>query len=180
MYLRLFLLFLFSACLCHPLLAADAPSPGEIETVMGNQEVQNGAGPDNYLIDGQTVTLPQLLTTILPQRQERLQSMQAVISQRAAAGNAATSAGAIEAKRAQCQRLAANTIDRTRCYQELSMLRDAASQSNQSAADEKQDAENQLAKLDQDIEAIKQFETRYGGEQPATASPLGLGSIPFN
>ncbi len=184
MRLRFVLCLLTSLILSRPTFAAETPNAQEIAAVLGNPDAQ-AAGDNAWLIDGQTVTLSQLLATVLPERESRLQSIRATIQQRVATNDAASSAGAIEAKRAVCQKIAPNTIDRTKCYQELAMLRDAASQSNQSVADERRDAENQLAKLDQDLATIEAFEVKYGGRPaPAAAapagSPMGLGSMPFN
>ncbi len=177
MRLRVTAFILTGLLLCRPGYAADAPTAGEVEAVLGNQDVQAGPAPDTWLIDGQSVTMAQLLSATLPEREKRLQTMRETIGQRVAASDAASSAGAIEAKRTLCQKTAPNSIDRTKCYQELSMLRDAASQSSQTTADERQDAENQIAKLDQDIAAIEAFKSKYG-DAPA-ASPMGLGSMPF-
>jgi hypothetical protein len=170
--------FLAGMALSPPASAAEAPGAEEIATVLGNPDAQP-AGDNAWVIDGQTVTTPQLLTTLLPEREARLQSIKATIEQRVAASDAASSTGAIEAKRAICQKIAPDTIPRTKCYQELAMLRDAASQSNQSATEERRDAEDQLAKLDQDLAAIEAFKAKYGGG-PAVGSPMGLGSMPFN
>ena len=82
----------------------------------------------------------------------------------------------IDAKRAQCRQMAQNSIDRTRCYQELVALREHQSQSAQQSQDEAADDKDQADKLDRQIEAIDQFRQQYGmqaggqpGGQPGSA-----------
>ena len=101
-----------------------------------------------------------------------LQSLRENIRQRTRTASAANSGMTIEGKRAQCQRMAQNSIDRTRCYQELVALREHQNQTTQQSQDEAQDDQDQADKLDRQIEAIRQFRQQYGvqaGGQPAVA-----------
>jgi hypothetical protein len=68
----------------------------------------------------------------------------------------------LDAKRAQCRQMPQNSVDRTRCYQELVALREHQNQTAQQSQDEAQDDQDQADKLDRQIEAIRQFQQQYG------------------
>jgi hypothetical protein len=162
-----YILILGLALLSAPVFAADAssakgdPSVAQIEAVMGPQTAVERTGPGEYKIDDESVTLAQLLGTILPQKENALKAMQDNIKQRQATAAAVASGVSIETKRAQCQKLPASGIDRTRCYQELEDLRDRQNQSADEVADRQKDDELQADRLQQEIEAIEQFKKQF-------------------
>ena len=138
------------------------PSPTEIEAVLGARTSVERTGAGTYVIDGEKADLNQLLTVILPQKEETLRTMHDNIASRLAIGSQAAGGMSIETKRAQCQKLPFNSIDRTRCYQELSAMRDQQTQSVEDARDARKDDEDQEARLQTEIDGIDRFQEQYG------------------
>jgi hypothetical protein len=143
-----------------PAAGAD-PGEAQVEAVLGPPSIVKRTGPAEYQIDGDKATLYDLLNTTLPEKERALKAMQDNLYQRLQVQNQASAGMSIETKRAQCQKLAVNSIERTRCYQELVALREQQGQSEQSSADERADEEAQMDKLQQQIEAIDEFRKQY-------------------
>jgi hypothetical protein len=150
--------------------AQSVPAPGanpgeaEVEAVLGPETPVKRTAPAQYQIDGETVTLADLLKTRLPEKEASLKAIQENLYQRFSTQQQVASGLSIETKRAQCQALPQNSIDRTRCYQELVALREQQAQAAQATADERDEEEAQMEKLQQQIEAIDTFRNQYGAK----------------
>jgi hypothetical protein len=149
-------------------LAQSMPAPGanpgeaEVEAVLGPQTPVKRTAPAEYEIDGETVTLADLLKTRLPEKEASLKAIQDNIYQRLTVQKEAAAGMSIESKRAQCQALPQDSVDRTRCYQELVALRDQQSLAAENSAEERDQEEAEMDKLQQQIEAIDEFRHQYG------------------
>jgi hypothetical protein len=156
------------AVLCETALAQTSPAPGadpgeaQVEAVLGPPPAVKRIGPAEYRIDGEDVTLAQLLATMLPEKEHALKAIEDNLSQRLQIQKQAVSGVSLEAKRAQCQALAVNSVDRTRCYQELVALREQQGQIAENSDEERNDEQAQMDKLQRQIEAIDEFIKQYG------------------
>ena len=138
------------------------PGEAEVEAVLGSDIPVKRTAPATYEIEGETVSLADLLKTRLPEKEASLKTIQDNIYQRLSVQQQAASGVSLDSKRAQCQALPKDSVDRTRCYQELVALRDQESLSAQNTADEREEEETQMDKLQQQIEAIDTFRHNYG------------------
>jgi hypothetical protein len=148
--------------------AAGDPPEAEVQAVLGPDTKVQRTAPGQYRIDGEATDLARLLAQTLPDREKTLKAIVENIDQRLATDTAAASGVSLDTKRAQCQALAVNSIPRTRCYQELEMLRDQSTQSATDAAQQRDDDELEKDKLSRQIDAIEMFEKRYSADGNTT------------
>jgi hypothetical protein len=151
--------------------AGDAPAPSlsdppeaEVQAVLGPDTKVQRTGPGQYVIDGEATDFGKLLHQTLPEREKTLKAIAENIDERIKTGDAAANGVSLDSKRAECQALPVNSIPRTRCYQELEMLRDQSTQSAADMAQQRNDDELERDKLSRAIDAIDAFETHYGGD----------------
>ncbi len=133
-----------------------------MEAVLGTQAPVKRTGTAQYEIDGEAVSLADLLKTRLPEKEASLKAIQDNLYQRVTVEKQAASGMSLDTKRAQCQQLAKDSVERTRCYQELVALREQESLAAENTADERDREDDQMDKLQQQIEAIDTFRHQYG------------------